>query len=138
MLELGALAHNSWLGISLLPPGSAACVALCDKSCVQRIDVESDGGLALLCQLEARARQLEGRELGSAAGQTRGKPDFQKYDRDRQGANPALVTVPKVYNTDADITADVRSDVVKEKKKVSRARRRLTERGALDLLQELP
>ncbi len=79
----------------------------------------------MLCQLEARARQLEGRELGSAAGHARGKPDLQKYDRDRQGANPALVTVPKAYNTDADITADVRSDVVKEKKKVSHVHRRL-------------
>jgi len=27
--------------------------------------------------------------------------------------------VPRVYNADADITADVRSDVVKEKKKVN-------------------
>ena len=75
-------------------------------------------GCGLLSQLEARARQLEGRELGSAAGQSRGKPDLQRYDRDRQGANPALVTMLKAYNPDADITADVRSDVVKDKKKV--------------------
>ena len=76
----------------------------------------------LLRQLEARARQLEGRELGSGAAQARGKADLQRYDRDRQGANPALLTVPTVYNADADITADVRADVVKEKKKVQGSR----------------
>ena len=67
-------------------------------------------------QLEARARQLEGRELGQAAAQVRGKADTPKYDRDRQGPSAALVSAPKAYNPDADITMDVKPDAVKQKK----------------------
>ena len=76
------------------------------------------GGGLLRAQLEARARQLEGKELGQASAQVRGKPDTPRYDRDRQGASAAVVAAPKAYNADADITADVKPEAVKEKKKV--------------------
>ena len=70
-------------------------------------------------QLEARARQLEGKEMGQAAAQVRGKPDTPKYERERQGPSAAALSAPKAYNADADITADVKPDAVKsEKKKV--------------------
>lgn len=56
--------------------------------------------------------------MGQASAQVRGKPDTPKYDRERQGASAAVVAAPKAYNADADITADVKPEAVKEKKKV--------------------
>ena len=69
-------------------------------------------------QLEARARQLEGKEMGQASAQVRGKPDTPKYDRERQGSSANVVSAPKAYNADADVTMDVKPEAVKEKKKV--------------------
>lgn len=66
-------------------------------------------------QIEARARQMEGRDLGQQAATPAGKPDAQKYDRSRQGAAAGLASEAKVYNADADVTATAGKE---EKKKV--------------------
>lgn len=58
--------------------------------------------------------------MGQASAQVRGKPDTQKYDRERQGPSAAVVSAPKAYNADADVTVDVKPEAVKEKKKVRR------------------
>lgn len=55
-------------------------------------------------QIEARIRVLENKGMGEASAQPKGKPDAKKYDKDRQGASGALLTPPKAYNTDADVT----------------------------------
>jgi hypothetical protein len=69
-------------------------------------------------QVEARLRQLEGRQLGSEAAKPRGVAQPQKYDAARQsGASAALLTQPKTYNPDADVTADAEGKSGKKKKK---------------------
>jgi hypothetical protein len=66
-------------------------------------------------QIEARARQMEGRDLGQQAATPGGKQPPQKYERGRQGAAPGLLTTPQAYNPDADVTATAGKE---EKKKV--------------------
>ena len=69
-------------------------------------------------QVEARLRQLEGKMLASDSGAARGKADIARYDPSRQGAaGAALLTAPKAYNTDADVTADAGKEQKKAKKK---------------------
>ncbi|XP_042517802.1 probable nucleolar protein 5-2 [Macadamia integrifolia] len=60
-------------------------------------------GLENRAKLEARLRNLEGRELGRSAGSTKGKPKIEAYDKDRKGAG-ALITAAKAYNPSADST----------------------------------
>ena len=67
--------------------------------------------------MESRLRQLEGKLLGSASAQPRGKAEPQKYDAGRQGASGALLTAPKAYNADADVVMEP----AKPDKKVSNA-----------------
>lgn len=72
------------------------------------------GGL----QVEARLRQLEGKMLASDSGVARGKADIARYDPSRQGAaGAALLTAPKAYNPDADVTANAGKEQKKAKKK---------------------
>lgn len=59
-----------------------------------------------MVQVEARLRQLEGKLLGTEAGNSKGKEQPAKYDKARQGATPALATAPKAYNADADAPAE--------------------------------
>ena len=68
--------------------------------------------------MEARLRQLEGKMLASDSGVARGKADIARYDPSRQGAaGAALLTAPKAYNPDADVTADAGKEQKKAKKK---------------------
>ncbi|XP_043689848.1 probable nucleolar protein 5-2 [Telopea speciosissima] len=60
-------------------------------------------GLENRLKLEARLRNLEGRELGRSAGSMKGKPKIEAYDKDRKGAG-ALITAAKAYNPSADST----------------------------------
>lgn len=74
---------------------------------------------ACLCeQVEARLRQLEGKQLGSEAAKPRGLPSVQKYEPLRQGdAGEALLSQPKAYNADADVALPD-AEGKKKKKKV--------------------
>lgn len=68
--------------------------------------------------MEARLRQLEGKMLASDSGVARGKAEIARYDPSRQGAaSAALLTAPKAYNPDADVTADAGKEQKKAKKK---------------------
>lgn len=53
-------------------------------------------------KLEARVRNLEGRELGRSAGSAKGKPKIEFYDKDRKKGAGAMITTAKVYNPSAD------------------------------------
>lgn len=67
--------------------------------------------------MEARLRQLEGKLLAGESGRPRGKPDTPKYDASRQGgAGAALLSAPKAYNPDADVTASAGKEPKKKKK----------------------
>ena len=69
--------------------------------------------------MEARLRQLEGKMLASGSGVARGKAGAPKYDAQRQGAaGAALLSQPKAYNADADVTADAGRAKKDKKKKV--------------------
>ena len=47
-------------------------------------------------QLEARLRNLEGKELSRAAGSAKGKPKLEVYDKDRKKGPGAMITAAKV------------------------------------------
>ncbi|KAI8021682.1 putative nucleolar protein 5-2 [Camellia lanceoleosa] len=59
-------------------------------------------GLENRVKLEARLRNLEGRELGRSAGSAKGKPKIEFYDKDRKKGGGAMITTAKVYNPSAD------------------------------------
>ncbi|KFM26424.1 putative nucleolar protein 5-2 [Auxenochlorella protothecoides] len=79
-------------------------------------DVSDNGaiGLEARTKVEARLRQLEGRQLEGEAARPRGLPGAAPYDAARQGAAPTLLTTPKAYNADADVVA---ATTEKKKKK---------------------
>ncbi|PON73942.1 Nop domain containing protein [Parasponia andersonii] len=52
-------------------------------------------GLENRAKLEARLRNLEGRELGRFAGSAKGKPKIEAYERDRKQGAGALITGAK-------------------------------------------
>ena len=70
--------------------------------------------------MEARLRQLEGKQLGGEAAKPRGLPSAEKYDGGRAtgAAGGALVGQAKGYNAGADVAmADGEKKEKKEKKK---------------------
>lgn len=61
-------------------------------------------GLENRAKLEARLRNLEGKELGRFAGSAKGKPKIEVYDKDKKKGAGALITPAKTYNPAADST----------------------------------
>ncbi|KAB1202784.1 putative nucleolar protein 5-2 [Morella rubra] len=59
-------------------------------------------GIENRAKLEARLRNLEGRELGRFAGSAKGKPKIEVYDKDRKKGAGGLITAAKTYNPSAD------------------------------------
>ncbi|KAJ8443790.1 hypothetical protein Cgig2_017271 [Carnegiea gigantea] len=69
-------------------------------------------GLENRAKLEARLRNLEGRELSRSAGSAKGKPKIEVYDKDRKKGAGALITPAKTYNPAADSTLGKKDDSV--------------------------
>ncbi|KAG6773307.1 hypothetical protein POTOM_020572 [Populus tomentosa] len=66
-------------------------------------DAQDDSmGLENRLKLEARLRNLEGKELGRSAGSAKGKPKIETYDKDRKKGAGGLITPAKTYNPSAD------------------------------------
>ncbi|KAJ6359881.1 hypothetical protein OIU77_003982 [Salix suchowensis] len=66
-------------------------------------DAQDDSmGLENRLKLEARLRNLEGKELGRSAGSAKGKPKIEAYDKDRKKGAGGLITPAKTYNPSAD------------------------------------
>ncbi|KAF9670041.1 hypothetical protein SADUNF_Sadunf13G0027200 [Salix dunnii] len=66
-------------------------------------DAQDDSmGLENRLKLEARLRNLEGKELGRSAGSAKGKPKIEAYDKDRKKEAGGLITPAKTYNPSAD------------------------------------
>ncbi|CAM6072782.1 unnamed protein product [Sphagnum tenellum] len=61
-------------------------------------------GIEGQAKVEARLRQLEGRELGKSSGATHGKANVESYDKDWKKENPGVLSASKTYQTDADST----------------------------------
>ncbi|KAG6701942.1 hypothetical protein I3842_07G010500 [Carya illinoinensis] len=59
-------------------------------------------GLENRAKIEARLRNLEGRELGRFSGSAKGKPKIEVYDKDRKKGAGGLITAAKTYNPSAD------------------------------------
>nr|XP_043621395.1 probable nucleolar protein 5-2 [Erigeron canadensis] len=59
-------------------------------------------GMENRLKLEARLRNLEGRELGRSAGSTKGKPKIEAYNKDFKKGDGAMITPAKTYNVAAD------------------------------------
>ncbi|KAK4285406.1 hypothetical protein QN277_002106 [Acacia crassicarpa] len=68
-------------------------------------DVQDNSmGLENRAKLEARLRNLEGRELGKYAGSAKGKPKIANYDKDRKKGAGGLIIPAKTYNPTSDST----------------------------------
>ncbi|OVA15046.1 Nop domain [Macleaya cordata] len=92
-------------------------------------------GLENRAKLEARLRNLEGRELGRSAGSTKGKPKIEFYDKDRKKGTGALITSAQTYNPAADAVLGRPTDkqeeesVPKKRKEIAEAGEEATETG---------
>jgi nucleolar protein 58 len=75
-------------------------------------------------KVEARLRQLEGKTLGDAAGVAKGKESAKKHDKSRDAA-PALLSAPKAYNPDADVSdkKEKKEKMEKKEKKEKKEKR---------------
>ncbi|GLT90439.1 hypothetical protein SLE2022_083720 [Rubroshorea leprosula] len=101
--------HKGKISRSLAAKAALAirCDALGDSQ-------DNSMGLENRAKLEARLRNLEGKELGRSAGSAKGKPKIEAYDKDRKKATGGLITAAKTYNPAADSTL-AQTAVQKEK-----------------------
>ncbi|KAK4838434.1 hypothetical protein QYF36_013688 [Acer negundo] len=106
--KYGLIYHASLIGQAAPKHKGKISRSLAAKAALAiRYDALGDGqdnsmGLENRAKLEARLRNLEGKELGRAAGSAKGKPKIEVYDKDRKKGPGALVTPAKTYNPSAD------------------------------------
>ncbi|GKV07380.1 hypothetical protein SLEP1_g19164 [Rubroshorea leprosula] len=100
--------HKGKISRSLAAKAALAirCDALGDSQ-------DNSMGLENRAKLEARLRNLEGKELGRSAGSAKGKPKIEVYDKDRKKGTGGLITAAKTYNPAAD---SVLAQTVEQKK----------------------
>lgn len=108
--KYGLIYHASLIGQA--PPklkGKISRSLAAKTALAIRYDALGDGqdnsmGLENRTKLEARLRNLEGKELGRFAGSAKGKPMIEVYDKDKKKGAGALITPAKTYNPAADST----------------------------------
>ncbi|KAF6151983.1 hypothetical protein GIB67_010557 [Kingdonia uniflora] len=106
--KYGLIYHASLIGQAAPKLKGKISRSLAAKTALAiRYDALGDGqdnsmGLENRAKLEARLRNLEGRELGRSAGSTKGKSKIEFYDKDRKKGTGALLTTAKTYNPSAD------------------------------------
>ncbi|KAK1375669.1 Nop domain-containing protein [Heracleum sosnowskyi] len=106
--KYGLIYHASLIGQAAPKHKGKISRSLAAKTSLAiRYDALGDGednsmGLENRAKLEARLRNLEGRELGHSAGSAKGKPKIEFYDKDRKKGGGALITPAKTYNPSAD------------------------------------
>ncbi|KAK7404415.1 hypothetical protein VNO78_05299 [Psophocarpus tetragonolobus] len=103
-------------------------------------------GLENRAKLEARLRNLEGRELGRFAGSAKGKPKIEAYDKDRKKGAAGMITPAKTYNPSADsvigqmvnsaIDADTQEPSVADKKKQKKEKKKRKEKNEEDATEQ--
>ncbi|KAK9086565.1 hypothetical protein Syun_028959 [Stephania yunnanensis] len=107
--KYGLIYHASLIGQAAPKLKGKISRSLAAKTALAiRYDALGDGqdnsmGLENRLKLEARLRNLEGKELGRSAGSTKGKPKIEVYDKDRKKGAGALITTAKTYNAAADV-----------------------------------
>ncbi|KAL9448193.1 hypothetical protein AB3S75_015630 [Citrus x aurantiifolia] len=106
--KYGLIYHASLVGQAAPKHKGKISRSLASKTALAiRYDALGDGqdnsmGLENRAKLEARLRNLEGKELGRAAGSAKGKPKIEVYDKDRKKGSGAMITAAKTYNPAAD------------------------------------
>ncbi|CAK9149759.1 unnamed protein product [Ilex paraguariensis] len=106
--KYGLIYHASLVGQAAPKHKGKIARSLAAKSALAiRYDALGDSqdntvGLENRAKLEARLRNLEGRELGRSAGSAKGKPKIEFYDKDRKKGAGAFITPAKTYNPSAD------------------------------------
>ncbi|EEF29163.1 nucleolar protein nop56, putative [Ricinus communis] len=106
--KYGLLFHASLVGQASAKMKGKISRSLAAKAALAiRCDALGDGednsmGLENRLKLEARLRNLEGRELGRSAGSAKGKTKIEAYDKDRKKGAGALLAAAKTYNPSAD------------------------------------
>ncbi|KDP35364.1 hypothetical protein JCGZ_10348 [Jatropha curcas] len=106
--KYGLLFHASLVGQASSKMKGKISRSLAAKAALAiRYDALGDGqdnsmGLENRLKLEARLRNLEGKELSRSAGSAKGKPKIEAYDKDRKKGAGALLTAAKTYNPSAD------------------------------------
>ncbi|KAL2506118.1 putative nucleolar protein 5-1 [Abeliophyllum distichum] len=106
--KYGLIYHASLIGQAAPKHKGKISRSLAAKTALAvRCDALGDGqdnsmGLENRLKLEARLRNLEGRDLGRSAGSAKGKPKIEFYDKDRKKGSGGLITPAKTYNTSAD------------------------------------
>ncbi|KAF3435079.1 hypothetical protein FNV43_RR22166 [Rhamnella rubrinervis] len=106
--KYGLIYHASLIGQASSKLKGKISRSLAAKSALAiRYDALGDNqdnsmGLENRAKVEARLRNLEGRELGHFAGSAKGKPRIEVYDKDRKKGAGALIMPAKTYNAAAD------------------------------------
>ncbi|KAL5755446.1 hypothetical protein ACOSP7_019875 [Xanthoceras sorbifolium] len=106
--KYGLIYHASLIGQAAPKHKGKISRSLAAKTALAiRYDALGDGqdnsmGLENRAKLEARLRNLEGKDLGRAAGSAKGKPKIEVYDKDRKKGAGAMITPAKTYNPSAD------------------------------------
>ncbi|KAI3738629.1 hypothetical protein L2E82_28673 [Cichorium intybus] len=128
--KYGLIYHASLIGQAAPKHKGKISRSLASKTALAiRYDALGEGqdnsmGVENRLKLEARLRNLEGRELNRTAGSTKGKPKIEVYNKDQKQGGGAMITPAKSYNVAADSVlgrieaeADVDTEVVTEGKK---------------------
>ncbi|XP_075501470.1 putative nucleolar protein 5-2 [Primulina tabacum] len=106
--KYGLIYHASLIGQAAPKHKGKISRSLAAKAALAiRYDALGEGqdnsmGLENRAKLEARLRNLEGKELSRSAGSVKGKPKIEFYDKDRKKGSGGLITPAKTYNTAAD------------------------------------
>ncbi|KAL9233260.1 hypothetical protein vseg_008281 [Gypsophila vaccaria] len=106
--KYGLIYHASLIGQATAKHKGKVSRSLAAKAALAiRYDALGDNpdntmGLENRAKLEARLRNLEGRELSRSAGSAKGKPNIEVYDKDRKKGAGALITPARTYNPAAD------------------------------------
>ncbi|XP_010464014.1 PREDICTED: probable nucleolar protein 5-2 [Camelina sativa] len=106
--KYGLIYHASVVGQAAPKHKGKMSRSLAAKSALAiRFDALGDGqdntmGLEHRAKLEARLRNLEGKDLGRLSGSAKGKPKIEVYDKDKKKGSGGLITPAKTYNTAAD------------------------------------
>lgn len=110
--KYGLIYHASLIGQAAPKnKGKMSRILAAKASLATRVDAmgSSDDatiGIDSRAKIEARLRQMEGRDMGMASGNTGGVGGTPaKYDRSRQGPAEGLSSSAPTYNADADVTA---------------------------------
>ncbi|XP_073273236.1 probable nucleolar protein 5-1 [Primulina huaijiensis] len=106
--KYGLIYHASLIGQAAPKHKGKISRSLAAKAALAiRCDALGEGqdnsmGLENRAKLEARLRNLEGKELSRSVGSVKGKPKIEFYDKDRKKGSGGLITPAKTYNTAAD------------------------------------